>query len=304
MSKSSVLAGWSLFLLLLFVSVFSFIAGLGTQYAAGTVPYLIHGASELLTYSAATAIVLRFIPPRKKFNLRRRPVDRMYAVFLLTASLAAAILVFLVYYFTILPFGGAVNGIFDQYPTGGAPNGKQFLLAVVTLAVIPAITNELFLRGTVFPLYESYGTVAAWLLSSAVTAMFVPSAKLVLPALTAGLICGYISYVTGSYRASAIVRFAIRLYGLVIAFAATHISPGSHWRYFIAGNTAVFFLLAFFAFRSLQDLTRDGMIPHFEEGSGTLGKNLKDGVKNAGFLLFTLLFFIRIAVNFLTITLR
>lgn len=304
MSKTSVLAGWSLFLLLLFVSISSFITGLGTQYAVGALPYLIHGISELLTYSAATMVVLKLRPAHIKINLRNRPVDGLYTAFLLTASLAAAILVFLVYYFTILPFGGSVNGVFDQYPIGGTPNGRQFLLAVITLAVIPAITNELFLRGTIFSLYESKGTVTAWLLSSAATAMFVPSVKLILPVLMAGLVCGYVSYVTGSFRSAAIVRFATRLYGLTIAFAASHISPGLHWKYFIAGNIAVFFLLAFVVFRCLQNLTREGLVPHFEEGSEKLTENLKSGVKNAGFLLFTLLFFIRLATIFLAATLR
>ena len=52
--KPSALAGWTLFLLLLFLTVFYEIAGLGISSDGGNLSYLILGLTELLVFLSPT----------------------------------------------------------------------------------------------------------------------------------------------------------------------------------------------------------------------------------------------------------
>lgn len=297
--KPSALAGWALFLLLLFLSIFYAIASLGTLRAPGIVSYLLLGGVEILVFGIPTIILKRYRPLYGLVRLRGKPFPRIYTMYVLSSSLALTFLSFVLNCLCVLPFGRTPTGLQSYYPIQANVSPQVVWTAAVALSVIPAIVEELFLRGAIFSLYEKRGTMTALILTSCAFSMLHASPDVLLPTLVAGMGYGYMLYCTDSVWAPILAHLCNNLYALFITVMAAKYPYNHTWEYFIAANVVLMFLCGYVAFRTLRNLARENAAPRFEPGPGTFRSNLGGAMGTAGFALFAGLFLIRLLMTLL-----
>jgi len=299
--KPSALAGWTLFLLLLFLTIFYEIAGLGISHAGGNISYLILGLTELLVFLGPTIFLKKYRPLHGLVSLRAKPVPRLQIGFVFCASVAIMFASFLLNCLC-LPQTTPM-GLGSYYPIRTGLSSGTVGLAVLALAVLPAIAEELFVRGAIFSLYEKRGPATALILSSLAFSMLHSSPDILLPTLVAGLGYGFLLMSTGSIHASIFAHLLGNLYSVVITLLAARFTYGIFWQYFIAANVVAFFLFAYLTVRILRNLVREENFSLPEKGHGTLRENLTGAVNTTGFLLFCTLFLVRLVVTILKVQL-
>lgn len=294
--KPSALAGWSLFLLLLFLSVFLALAGLGTAITAVPMSYIVLGGAEILIFGIPTLLLKRYRPLRGLVNLRMQGGGAISPMHVLFTSLTIAILSFLLQCLITMPQGRMPAGLTAWYPVPeGIPPGMIWYI-LGGLVLIPAAAEELFLRGAVFSLYEKRGTATAVIMTSLAFAMLQRNPEVLPAALAAGFGYGLLLYWTGSVWPVIFAHALHNAFMLAVGEFALRFPLNAGWTYFTAGSTAALFLCAYAALRTLRNLVREGQIPRFDPGPGTFRLNLTGAAGNTGFLLFVAVFLIRMAV--------
>ncbi|MBR6747432.1 MAG: CPBP family intramembrane metalloprotease [Clostridia bacterium] len=295
--KPSALAGWTLFLLLLFLTVFYEIAGLGISSDGGNLSYLILGLTELLVFLSPTIFLKKYRPLHGLVDLRTKMVPRAYLSFVLCASLAIMFASFLLNCLC-LPRTTPM-GIGSYYPIRTGLGSGTVWLAVITLAILPAIAEELFLRGAIFSLYEKRGAATAMILSSLAFSMLHSSPDILLPTLAAGIGYAFLMIATDSIFAAIFAHLLGNLYSVLITLLAARYTYGVFWEYFIAGNVIAFFVFGYLAVRILRNLVREDTFSLPEKRPVPLTENLKGAVNSAGFILFCTLFLVRLGLTLL-----
>lgn len=295
--KPSALAGWALFLLLLFLSVFYALAGLGTSVTVNPAAYLVLGGAEILIYGIPALVLRQYRPFRGLVRLRGRPAHRYFSMNALFSALTLAFASFSAYALTVLPLGRVPEGLAAYYPIPpGVPEGLGWTMAA-SLVLVPAVMEELLLRGAVFSLYEKRGTATALIMTAAATAMLQSRPETLLPALITGFGCGVLAYCSGSVWPAMFAHMAVNGYAMLTGRLAELYPTLRFWRYYTAGNTAVMFLCAYVAVRTLRNLVREEQVPPPDPGPAALRTNLSGAVGALGFLLFGAVFLMRIAVT-------
>ncbi|MEA4824706.1 MAG: CPBP family intramembrane glutamic endopeptidase [Clostridiaceae bacterium] len=295
--KPSALAGWALFLLLLFLSVFYALAQLGTTMSSSAASYLVLGGAELLIFGVPTVFLKKYRPLVGLVSLRGRPPRKAFAMNVLFASIALALLSFLLNCLCLLPQGKAPAGLAEYYPIRAAIPSNMTWIVIAALIVVPAIVQELFLRGAIFSLYEKRGTATALLLTACAYAMLQKSPEIVLSALAAGLGYALLTYCTGSIWAPIFAHMLNNGYAMFISWLSVKYPYNVSWEYFIAGNVVLLFICAYIAVRTLRNLVREEQVPRMDPGPGTVRINLSGAAATTGFLLFAALFLTRIAIT-------
>lgn len=293
--KPSALAGWTLFLLLMFLTVFYEIAGLGISNDGGNLSYLILGLTELLVFLGPTVFLKRYRPLHGLVSLRAKKVPRAKLSFVVCTSFAIMFLSFLLN--CLCMPGKTPSGLGGYYPLRTGLGSGTVGLAIVTLAVIPAIAQELFMRGAILSLYEKRGVVTALIMSSVSYAMLHSSPEILLPTLAAGFGYGFLLLSTESIYASIFAHLLGNLYSVVITLLSARYTYGVFWQYFIAGNVVAFFLFAYLSVRIMRNLVREEDFDLPDKGQGTLTENLKGAANTTGFVLFCTLFLVRLALT-------
>ena len=295
--KPSALAGWALFLLLLFLSVFNAFAQLGTFVSTSAATYLVLGGADLLIFGVPTVFLKKYRPLVGLISLRGRPPRRGFAMNILFSSLALALLSFVLNCLCLLPQGKTPAGLAAYYPIRPEIPGGLMWVVIASLVVVTAVVQELFLRGAVFSLYEKRGTAAAVILSAYAYAMLQRSPETILTALAAGLGYALLQYCTGSVWAPVFAHMVNNGYALFISWLSVQVPYNTAWEYFIAANVACMFLCAYVAIRTLRNLVREGQVPVTDPGPGALRVNLTGAAGTTGFLLFAALFVARIVIT-------
>ena len=294
--KPSAMAGWSLFLLLVFLSVYLALAGLGTSITQAPMAYIVTGGAELLIFGVPTLVFKRYKPLQGLVDLRTQAASPLFAMHILSTSLTIALASFLLQCLVTLPQGRIPAGLTAWYRIPeGIPKGMiWYILGGVVL--VPAAVETLFLHGAIFSLYEKRGTSTALIMTALAYAMLQREPEVVPAALAAGLGYGLLLYVTGSVWPVVFTHVLHNAYAMVIGRYALLYPLNAAWTYFVAGNAALLFLCAYVAVRTLRNLVREEQVPRFDPGPGTFRLNLTGAVRNTGFLLFAAVFAVRIAV--------
>ena len=174
----------------------------------------------------------------------------------------------------------------------------ELITSILSLAAIPAIMEELLIRGAIFSLYEKRGTITAVVLSSVGFAMLHTTPDTLLSSLAVGLLYGMMVYITGSIWSGVIAHFVNNVYSIVVTILAANYTFHLYWDYFAAGNIIVFFGLAYLAFRELEGHSKDGAVPHIAYGKNSIHKSISGAITNTGFILFGGFIYPPIDINF------
>lgn len=166
--------------------------------------------------------------------------------------------IFLIIIFSILiqPFINFISGVSSLFFVNSVTQylmdteGISLFTLVLTMAVIPALGEELFFRGIIFSDYECFGSVAACILCGLMFGIMHMDAQQFLYAFIMGAIFCFMVYKTNSVFASVLSHFTINATQVIyskLAFWALIKSGGtvSSTPAVVSLNTLVSFFLVF-----------------------------------------------------------
>lgn len=295
--KPSALAGWTLFIVLLFLSIFYFMAGPTLQIATGLGTYIVLGVVELFIFGMPILFLIKYRPLQGLCNLRVKKIGK-YGLFVLFASFSVAFLSFVLNYITSSN-SGVGQDLSIYYPSTGSATFLEVITSILTLAIVPAFVEEFLMRGAIFSLYEKRGTITAILISSLAFAMLHTTPDTLLSSFIAALIYGLLVYITGSIWSSVFAHVLNNIYSIVVTVLAANYTFHLYWNYFFAANIILFFVFLYLALRELEGHSKDGAIPFFDHGVNSFQLSLIGSVKNTGFALFAGLFVVRMVLMLL-----
>ena len=293
--KPTSLAGWCLFVLLLFLSAFYVVSGHLLSMPGAWGPRFSIALTESVAFFGG-AVLLRFLAKDRKLNRRLRPVSRVYTSFALLTAVTAALGLFLLNVglarTSYASLTGARRPLPNALPHGGRARGAGDRDA----RCHPALVQEVFLRGALFSLFEKQGTAAALVLSTISMPMLYvyPSAAplvLVDRLFVRARDVLHELRLAGGAHASALPPGAIRR-GPALCLRRARGTHGDRGRRGGRALPAVPFSLL----RSCEGALRDGLLARFQKGRSAWLKNLWASFGTLGFLLFLLLYITRLVM--------
>lgn len=292
--KPSGLAGWLVLVPMLFLSVFYFLISSFLSENAGAAAVLCTGICILIAFGGTKLAVGLSTTLSRAVRPVPYTVSRVFRPFVAWISIASALLCvllnILLSVFSRAPFWG-LSGL---YPMLTESIASHRFLTFLMLVLIPSVFEELLLRGTVFPVCGSEGTAAAVFFSALTMPMLFVYPQAVMTGLVIGLMCALVCHMTQSLAAAVWVHFACR-FALwlcdIAAAGAGFMRFGGIWS---ALTLFIFLLCAYRTLRSFEGLLKDDLVAPVVRGSSDAAVNLKNLMLCPGFILFAVLFFIRL----------
>lgn len=292
--KPTQLAGWCLFVVLLFLSVFYLLAGHLLSMPASWGARISLALAEGTAFLGAAA-ALRFISRDRKVFRRLQPVSRVYFSFTLLLSLTAALLLFLLQPgFSALMHTGR-RGLSAIYPMLARSSSVPFFLSFLTLILVPALAQELLLRGGLFSLLEEDGTAFAVIFSTICMPLLYVYPSAAVPSLAIGLLCSLETYYTDSVWPAVLTHLLCRL-GLYCADLLFS-SEGVRTDLVIIAAAVLFLLCLFSLLRCCEGLLRDDLLEHFKKTEDRSIEHVWNVTRTPGALLFLILYMVRLVLT-------
>lgn len=292
--KPSAHAGWCLFVLLLFLTAFYLMAGsllsVPGSWGARIAVMLAEGAAFFGGCLLVRALSGKSRPPRRYYRFP----SRVYVSFSLFAAAAAALGVFLLQIGVARVMQESYRGLEAIYPMLVRTADVPFPLVFLTLVLVPALSQELFLRGGLFPVFETDGLPTALVLSTLSLPMLYVHPTATLPLLFVSLVCTLETFYTGSVWPAVFTHLLCRLALLAGTLLLAAGAAELHGKLIIAAAVVLFLLFLFSLLRAQEGLLRDGLLERFERGGGS--ENLVAFFRTPGFLLFLLLYLLRLVM--------
>jgi len=253
---------------------------------------------ELFAFLIPTVLVILF-SKEEPVSLRLKPFDRKSLSFVLKASFAVSFLSFLLSYLSsfFINLYQQPNPVSDALTVKG---DDGILLAVLAAAVVPALAEELYMRGAFFSSFEHLGTTVAIAMSAFSFALIHASADNFFGPLIAGCLYAYLTYTLDSIWPAVISHCLNNLYSLLMNTLMLKFSAFGLWSYFLVFNLFCFLLFSYFALSTLEKLIKKGVIKKFQKGSRNFPAGLFETILSPGILLFMLLFISRTLFHLLT----
>jgi len=290
--KPSALAGWVLLFVLLFLCLMNVILSLASPYLVAPAQYVLIIALDVFAFGIPTLFLTRYRPLQGLADMRVKPLRGSQIGFTVSAALA---LTFLSVFASMLT--SIKSGVVTAAPEGYyvSISAVPMPLVWLAIAVVPAIFEELLMRGALFSLYERRGTLTAILMTSLAFSLLHGYPDSLLPALISGIGYGLLVYVTGSIFAPMIAHLINNTYSIFTTWAAGNASFLPYWDYFLSANVILFFLFLYIALRFLENLMHEERVALFEKSRARFSVSLTGAMNYTGFILFVSLFLFRLA---------
>lgn len=156
-----------------------------------------------------------------------------------------------------------INPVFFQASDiGGYP-----LLYAIAVALVPALVEEIYLRGAVLQVFMRYaGTGLSIVLSALVFAMLHGSLSNFAGPFLGGLVFGWLTYAYGSIWPAVIAHAANNLLYLLVLWLTNTYSAFGIWSYLPSICVLLVLLFAYLSLRAAERLFLGGRVPHFVRG--------------------------------------
>lgn len=213
-----------------------------------------------------------------------------FAPFVFFSALAVSLLSFFLNYLVALFTGGALLED-TAYSAWSQYGGTSTWLLVLVIAFLPALAEELFFRGGLLSGLEGWGQTAAILISALCFAMIHGSTANFLGPLTAGLLFGYMTIITGSIWPAVFGHFFNNLFYLAMSYLLKRYAAFGIWPYFVMLAAAVLFLSIYGAASCLENLIEKGRVPQLRGSGGS--KAIVRSVLCPGVLVTLVLFVLK-----------
>lgn len=164
------------------------------------------------------------------------------------------------------------------------PASKLFVLVL-----LPAVTEELFLRGALLTVYEkTAGTGICLIASGLVYALLYGDVLYLIGPFVTGVAYAYLVYSFDSVWPAILAHAAGNLYCMGASWVIETYAIFHIWTYFISINGLLLLLLLYFTMRSEEILLANGSILSFQKGAGLYDLLLL--IQNPGIAAFVLAF--------------
>ena len=244
--------------------------------AGGTVGKWLSGG--LLAWGILLAEGIAFLVPAAMIILPLRrgepikiPVSRkrlrLPAVRLaLRLGIAVSLLSFLANFVVLQIAGQDISALnpasFQASDLGGHP-----LIYILAVALIPAIVEEIYIRGAVFQVFTRYaGTGLCIFLTALVFAMLHGSLYNFVGPLLGGLAFGWLAFAYGSIWPAVIAHGANNLFYLFVLWLTDTYSAFGIWNHFPSFCILLLLLFVYLSLRAVERLLLAGRAPHFIQG--------------------------------------
>lgn len=293
--KPTSLAGWSLFVLLLFLSAFYVVSGHLLSMPAAWGPRFSIALAESVAF-LGSAVFLRVSAKDRRLIRRFRPAARVYGSFVFLTGVTAALGLFLLRVGLSHLLYEPYVGIDTLYPMLSRSADVPAWIVLITLVFLPAVTQELFLRGPIFSLCETRGTAAAVVFSTLCMPMLYVYPSAAIPMLAIGFLCSLETYYTGSVWPAIFTHTLCRLalYGGDLLYASEALEGRTV--IVVMAATVLFLLFLFSLLRGTEGLLRDGLLERFQKGPERISENLWKVFASPGFFLFLFLYLVRLVM--------
>lgn len=222
--------------------------------------YILMGLEAILLFLPAVIIWLLAKLPREVPDMKLRGFFRKSIPFVLTLSLAAAVMNFLI---------GA--GIAELQNRAWQPDisldgytGWQTMLIFFLSAILPGITEELLFRSAVLGALEKRGSWTAIIFSALCFALLHGSAENLLAPFMSGLVYGWMVIAVGSVWPAVIAHVMNNCLNLGISLIYPNFLARGFWLYFLLICFALMCILVMSAAKSADRLIAIGKIRRFE----------------------------------------
>lgn len=261
--------------------------------------------SEVIAFGTPMACLLLLLPKRlpnqPTFNLRLNwGQSKFHGGFWFTIKFALT-LSFLSFFVNLIIYAISdsntfeMSGIFGNMITRSDNNFAVFL----AVAIIPALAEELVVRGALFSCFEHEADTSVCILCSGLCfAMLHGSLVNFAGPLIAG--CGY-AYLTYSYRSvwPAVLAHAIHnLYYLIVNYLLNLYSSFGIWNYFTHISVILFLFSLYFTLRSYEyQIERKTLQPFVKSSDKSILQQFKNLLVKPGMLLFIAVFLIYVLIG-------
>ncbi len=291
--KLSSYAGWLVYIPMLFMSVFYLLTSGFLQEGGGTGAIICVAVCIFVAFFG-TKLAANFYRPLRA-QVRKRPfwAARVYIPFIVWVSLSCALFVVFLNILTSIFAGTPFWGLTGFYPmlmenVTAHPAASFFLLVLM-----PAVLEEVLLRGTVYPLCEREGTAAAVFFSALVMPLMYVYPQAAMAGLVIGGVGAVAGYMTDALCAAVAVHLACRTALWIGDFAAASEVFMEYAGIFVCILLFSFFICVYQSLRNYEGLLRDELLHPAKPGAADATVNLRHLFLTAGFGLFAATFIIR-----------
>lgn len=184
-------------------------------------------------------------------------------------GIAVSILSFLANFVVLQIAGWDITALnpasFQASDLGGHP-----LAYILAVALVPAVVEEIYLRGAVFQVFSRYaGTGLCIFLTAVVFAMLHGSLHNFVGPLLGGLVFGWLAFAYGSIWPAVIAHAANNLFYLFALWLTDTYSAFGIWNHFPEFCVLLLLLFVYLSLRAVERLLLTGRVPHFTQGQGS-----------------------------------
>lgn len=245
-------------------------------------------AVEMIAFGLPSVVFLILRRTSMGVGFRFKAVDFRNFPLILNFSVMVSLLSFLLNYGASLLFQNSNSGIISH---SGDISGGSFVLVMLAIAVVPAVFEEIYMRGALLSAYESNGGLAAIAMSGMSFAMIHASLGNFLGPLAAGCLYAYLTIVMGSVFPAIFAHLFNNAYYLMMGWLLTTYSAFGIWPYFIAISAVAFLLFLYLTLRSLEKALKKERLAALQKGQNGPLRALFETILSPGFFLFAMLFF-------------
>ncbi len=169
--------------------------------------------------------------------------------------------------------------------------GSYFFLYLFAIVVVPAVVEEIYLRGALLRVFSRYaGTGLSILLAALVFAMLHGSLYNFLGPLVGGLLFGWLTFVYDSIWPAVIAHMVNNLFYLLILWFTDAFSAFGIWSHFPSVCVLLALVFTYLSLCAAERLFLTGRVPHFAQGQHGLAA-VRALVMNPASLAFVAAFF-------------
>lgn len=286
--RMALFSGLSLFLCFCLLSGMGWLAG---QFTGRTLLIAMTGA-EILAF-ALPILLLRLGCTREQTICMRSflKISKPSVIgFTFFAALAVSILTFLTDYAFLRTDAVAPASMMDIMHELPITGGRTAVLLAGAFIFLPAILEELFVRGALFSTYERYiGTGACIVVSAIFFAMLHGTLSNFIGPLLGGLLYAYMTYSFDCIWPAVVAHCINNLYYVLILWLTNTYNAFGIWKYFPSVSGIFFLICTYLAFCMLENLLASGHIRRFSKPD-TTEHGLLAIIINPGFTVFALAF--------------
>ena len=167
------------------------------------------------------------------------------------------------------------------------------ILVFFALVLLPAVLEEILLRGTVYPLCEREGTAAAVFFSALIMPLLYVYPQASMTGLLIGTVSAVMSYMCDSLCAAMAVHFACRAALWLGDLMTANQNFMNYAGIFVCILLFFFFICVYRSLRNYEGLMRDELLCPAKRGASDATVNLRRLFFSVGFGLFVVVFVIR-----------